>query len=130
MTKPQRGFSIFGLVFLITILSGVISILIKVLPPYMDFLTICDATAGTLAQPRMAMQTYDQIKKKIDTNLSINNISLSDYGDNALTLRKEDGNLYADVEYTVVKPVFESNDVVIEITMNFARTVEARASED
>jgi len=128
--KRQQGISFFGIIFLIAILSGVISIAIKVLPPYMDFLTICDATAGTLAQPRIAMQTYDQIKKKIDTNLSINNISLSDYDNDALTLRKEDGNVYADIEYTVVEPVFESQDVVIEITMNFSRTVEARASED
>jgi hypothetical protein len=126
----QRGFSFFGIIFLIAILSAVVSIAIKVLPPYMDFLTICDATAGTLAQPRISMQTYDQIKKKIDTNLSINNISLGQFGDDALTLRKEDGNVYADIEYTVVKPVFESSDVVIEITMNFSRTVEARASED
>lgn len=128
--KRQHGISFFGIMFMIAVLSGVISIGIKVLPPYMDFITICDATAGTLAQPRIAMQTYDQIKKKIDTNLSINNISLNDYEDGALKLRKEDGNVYADIEYTVVEPVFEGSDVLIEITMNFSRTVEARASED
>ena len=47
-----------------------------------------------------------------------------------MVLRKEDGVLYADIAYSVVEPVYEGTDMQLEITMNFARTVEARATDD
>jgi hypothetical protein len=128
--KKQHGFSIFGLVFMLAILSGVVSILIKVLPPYMDFITIADATQQTLEQPRISLQTQDNIRKKIATNLSINNIQLGAYGEDAIVLRREDGEMLADIDYTVEQPVFEGEEVQMVLHMHFARTVGASVSAE
>lgn len=128
-TMTQRGFSIFGLMFVLAFLGAIISVGIKVLPPYMDFLTIADATKQTLEQPRMALQRDDKVMSKIANQLSINNISLNSLEDDAIVLRREDGIIYADIDYTVVAPVFQSEEVNVDMNMHFVRTVEARATE-
>lgn len=127
--KTQRGFSIFGLIFLFAILAVIISVAVKVFPPYMDFLTIADATKQTLEQPRMALQSNDTVMKKLANQLSINNIRLSDYEKDAILLSRDNGVMSADIDYTVDAPVFTSEEVNIELNMHFTRTVEARASE-
>lgn len=127
--KNMQGFSFFGLLFLLAILSAVISVAIKIIPSYLDFLTVCDATKQTLAQPRMAMMTQDKIMEKIANQLSINNIRLSELEDDAIVLRREDGELIATIEYSVIKPVFTSEEFVIDLDMHFNRIVEASAAE-
>jgi len=128
--KMQRGFSFFALIFFIAILSAVVSIALKILPPYMDFLTIADATKQTIEQPRVALLRQDVIMGKIDNQLSINNISLSEYEKDAISLRTEGGRLIADIDYSVQAPVFTSEEVEIVVDMHFVRTVEARATDE
>lgn len=123
----QRGMSFFGVIFLIAIIGSLVSLGIKIIPPYIDFLTVKSATLETITHPRMGLQTNETILKKIDTQLSINNIKLKELeeGVDPITVSREEGLLVAEIDYTVVKPVFTSEEVAISVNLHFVKTLEA-----
>lgn len=123
----QRGMSFFGVIFLIAIIGSLVSLGIKIIPPYIDFLTVKGATLETITHPRMGLQSNDAILKKINTQLSINNIKLKELqeGVDPITLSREEGLLIAEIDYTVEKPVFTSEEIVISVNLHFAKTLEA-----
>lgn len=125
----QRGFSIFGALFLVAILAGIASIAIKIFPPWMDFRTISEATNSVISQPRMGLQRNDQILERIDRQLSINNIEIKSLGKDAITLSREDGSLVATIDYLVEKPVLERDSITININMQFYKTHEVALGE-
>lgn len=128
--RTQKGFSFFGLAFLLALIGGIISVALKIVPPYLDFLTISGATLETVKQPRIGLQTNAIILEKIDRQLSINNLHLRDLEKDAITLSREDGKLTADIDYTLNAPVFTSDDVEIGITMHFTKTHEVPLGSD
>lgn len=125
--NKQRGMSFFGIIFLIAIIGSLVSLGIKIIPPYIDFLTVKGATLETITHPRMGLQNNDAILKKIDTQLSINNIKLKELqeGVDPITVSRDEGLLIAEIDYTVVKPVFTSEEVMISVNLHFVKTLEA-----
>ncbi|MFZ5757504.1 MAG: DUF4845 domain-containing protein [Pseudomonadota bacterium] len=124
--RYQKGMSFFGLAFLLAILGVIVSLAVKIVPPYLDFLTISGATLETIKQPRIALQSDEAILKKIDNQLSINNIKLKELTEEkAITLSREDGTLTADIDYTLQKPVFTSETFEISLNLHFINTLEA-----
>lgn len=122
--RRQQGFSFFAIAFFLALLGGIISLSLKIIPPYMDFLTISSATLETLKQPRTGLQTNDVIRQRIDKQMSINNLRLSDYQEDALTLSREDGEMYAEIDYTVLQPVFDSENFQVALSLHFNKTHE------
>lgn len=129
MLKQQQGFSFFGLIFLIAIIGGIISIAIKIVPAYLDFLSVSEVTRNMINQPRMGLQRNDEIMRRIANQLSINNIRLSELGKDAIKLSRTDGMLTADIDYIVEKPVFQSDEMDININIHFATSHEANLEE-
>lgn len=127
--RRQQGISFFGVIFIIAIIGGIVSIAIKVVPPYLDYLSVSEVTRSVINQPRAALERNDQIMKKIENQLSINNIRLSDYDKDAIKLSRADGVLTADIDYYVEQPVFTSEEVEISINMHFVNSHEASAQE-
>ncbi len=125
----QQGFSFFGLIFLIAIIGGIISIAIKIVPPYLDFLSVSEVTRNMINQPRMGLQRNDEVMRRITNQLSINNIRLGELGKDAIKLSRADGVLTADIDYIVEKPVFQSEEMDININIHFATSHEASAEE-
>lgn len=123
----QRGMSFFGVLFLIALIGSLASLGIKIIPPYIDFLTVKGATLETITHPRMGLQSNETILKKIDTQLSINNIKLKELqeGVDPITVSREEGLLIAEIDYTVEKPVFTSEEVMISVNLHFVKTLEA-----
>lgn len=127
--RQEKGFSFFGVLFLIAILGGLVSVAIKVLPPWMDFMTISEATQNIIEQPRIGLQPNNKIMERIENQLSINNISLGSLGKDAITLSREDGTLVATIDYLVEQTVYQTEDVTININMQFNKTHEASLGE-
>lgn len=127
--RQEKGFSFFGVLFLIAILGGLVSVAIKVLPPWMDFMTISEATQNIIEQPRIGVQPNNKIMERIENQLSINNISLGSLGKDAITLSREDGTLVATIDYLVEQTVYQTEDVTININMQFNKTHEASLGE-
>ncbi len=122
--RRQQGFSFFALAFFLALIGGAVTLALKIIPPYMDFLTFSGATLETLKQPRMGLQTNDVIRSRIDTQLSINNLHLRDFQEDALTLSREDGALSAVIDYNIVQPVFDSEEFQIALNLHFNKTHE------
>lgn len=120
----QGGFSFFGVLFLLTILGSVVSIAVKVVPPWIDYLAVSEAVQSVLTQPRVGLQRHDEILAKIDKQLSINNIDVGALGDNPISLMRDGGTLTATIDYAVEKPVFTSEEVTININLQFYKTHE------
>ena len=129
MLKQQQGFSFFGLIFLIAIIGGIISIAIKIVPAYLDFLSVSEVTRDMINQPRMGLQRNDEVMRRIANQLSINNIRLGELGKDAVKLSRADGVLTADIDYIVEKPVFQSDEMDININIHFATSHEANLEE-
>lgn len=127
--RQQSGMSFFGVLFLVAIISGIVSIAIKIIPPWLDFLTVSSAVRSVLDQPRMGLQNTEDILKKVDTQLSINNIRIKDLGKNAVVVVREEGSVQVVIDYTVEKPVFAGDDTKITITMHFAKTHEVSSRD-
>lgn len=122
--RKQQGFSFFGLAFLLAIIASIVTIALKVIPPYIDFLTISGATLETIKQPRIGLQTNDIIMQRIDNQLSINNLHLSNYDKDAVVLSRGDGKLTAEIDYTLQEPVFTSDEFQIGLSLHFTKTHE------
>lgn len=128
--RKQQGFSFFSLAFILAMVAAAVSIALKIIPPYMDFLTFSGATLETLKQPRMGMQTNDIIRKKIDTQMSINNIHLHDFDADALSLARQDGVMVAEIDYTKEEMVFESENFQIALSLHFNKTHEVKLDSE
>jgi len=128
--RKQQGFSFFSLAFILAMIAGMVSLALKIIPPYMDFLTFSGATLETLKQPRIGMQTNDVIRKKIDTQMSINNLHLGDFGEDALPLARQDGVMVAEIDYTKEQMVFESENFQIALSLHFNKTHEVKLDSD
>lgn len=128
--RKQQGFSFFSLAFLLAAIGVVVSLALKIFPPYMDFLTFSSATLETIKQPRMGMQTNDVIRKKIDTQMSINNLHLRDFEEDALHLARQDGVMVAEIDYTKEQMVFESENFQIALNLHFNKTHEVKLDSD
>ncbi|MFZ5723989.1 MAG: DUF4845 domain-containing protein [Pseudomonadota bacterium] len=126
----QQGFSFFSLAFLLALIAGVISLALKIIPPYMDFLTFSGATLETMKQPRIGLQSNDAIVDRVDKQLSINNLHLRNFGEEALTMTRLDGVLTAEIDYTKVEPVFESEDFQIALSLHFSKVHEVNLNTD
>ncbi len=127
--RQQNGMSFFGILFLVAIISGIVSIAIKVIPPWLDFLTVSSAVGSVLDQPRMGLQNTEDILKKVGNQLSINNIRIADLGKNAIVLVREEGRVRAVIDYIVEKPVFAGDDTQITIKMHFVKTHEVSSRD-
>lgn len=120
----QGGFSFFGVLFFLAILGGIVSIVVKILPPWIDFMAVSEATQSVLAQPRIGLQRQDEVLAKIDKQLSINNIEINSLGDKPITLSRDGGVLTATIDYSVEQPMFSNEEVTININMQFYKTHE------
>lgn len=128
--RKQQGFSFFSIAFILAMIAGIISLALKIIPPYMDFLTFSGATLETLKQPRMGLQTNDVIRKKIDTQMSINNLHLNDFGPDALSLARQEGVMVAEIDYTKEQMVFESENFQIALNLHFNKIHEVTLDSD
>lgn len=122
--RQEKGLSFFGMLFLLAIVAGIVSMGIKIIPTYIDFMTISEATRSMLGQPRVGLMDSDNILKKIENQLSINNIRLRELGKDAIVIKRDDRGIEAVIDYVVEKPVFDGADMKIFLTMRFARTHE------
>lgn len=115
----QRGFSFFGIVLIIAVLGVFISVGIKIIPAYLDFFSVTSIVKKTLAEPRIASMRNDQIIERITTQLSINNIRLSELGKDALVIERDGADVIIYIDYYVEEPFYTSENSQVKISMHF-----------
>lgn len=111
--KTQDGVSLMGLVVVSALLIVVALVGMKVVPAYMEFLSVKKVLAAMKQEPLDTMSASD-IKKSFDKRANIAYISVVKGSD--LTIEKTSSGTAVNVEYQVIKPIAGNLSVLIDFS--------------
>ncbi|WP_052177706.1 DUF4845 domain-containing protein [Methylotenera sp. G11] len=111
--KTQNGVTLMGLVVVSALLVVVALVGMKVVPAYMEFLSVKKVLSAMKQEPLDTMSASD-IKKSFDKRANIAYISVVKGSD--LTIEKTSSGTTVNVEYQVVKPIAGNISVLIDFS--------------
>jgi hypothetical protein len=111
--KTQDGFTLTGLVLVSALLIVVALVGMKVVPAYMEFLSVKKVLSAMKQEPLDSMSA-SEIKKSFDKRATIAYISVVKGSD--LTIEKTSAGTTVDVEYQVIKPIAGNVSVLIDFS--------------
>jgi hypothetical protein len=111
--KTQDGVTLMGLVIGSVLLIVVALVGMKVVPAYMEFLSVKKVLTAMKQEPLDTMSASD-IKKSFDKRANIAYISVVKGSD--LTIEKTSSGTAVNVEYQVIKPIAGNLSVLIDFS--------------
>jgi hypothetical protein len=117
--KTQDGVSLMGLMVVSTLLIIVALVGMKVVPAYMEFLSVKKVLTAMEQDPLDTMSASD-IKKSFDKRANVAYISVVKGSD--LTIEKTSSGTVVSVEYQVVKPIAGN----LSVLLDFSTTSDAK----
>jgi hypothetical protein len=108
----QRGVTFIGLVLSIAGLIFVVSIGIKLYPPYVEFMTIKKAINRIANEPSFADMSPKDIKDNFDKSAAIDSIRV--ISSNDLVVAKGEGKPVVTAEYQVVVPIIANISALLD----------------
>jgi len=111
--KTQKGVTLLGLVVVSALLIVVALVGMKVVPAYMEFLSVKKVLSAMKQEPLDTMSASD-IKKSFDKRANIAYISVVKGSD--LTIEKTSSGTVVNVEYQVIKPIAGNISVLIDFS--------------
>lgn len=111
--KTQDGVTLMGLVVVSTLLIIVALVGMKVVPAYMEFLSVKKVLTAMKQEPLDTMSASD-IKKSFDKRANIAYISVVKGSD--LTIEKTSSGTAVNVEYQVIKPIAGNLSVLLDFS--------------
>jgi len=111
--KTQDGVSLMGLVVVSALLIVVALVGMKIVPAYMEFLSVKKVLTSMKQEPLDTM-TASEIKKSFDKRATIAYISVVKGSD--LTIEKTSSGTAVNVEYQVIKPIAGNISVLMDFS--------------
>jgi hypothetical protein len=111
--KTQGGISLTGLIVGSALLIAVTLVGMKIVPAYMEFLSVKKVLTAMKQEPLDTMSA-SEIKKSFDKRATIAYISVVKGSD--LTIEKTSAGTTVDVEYQVIKPIAGNVSVLIDFS--------------
>ena len=111
--KTQNGVTLMGLIVVSALLIIVVLVGMKVVPAYMEFLSVKKVLSAMKQEPLDTMSASD-IKKSFDKRANIAYISVVKGSD--LTIEKTSSGTVVNVEYQVIKPIAGNISVLIDFS--------------
>jgi len=111
--KTQNGVTLMGLVVVSALLIIVALVGMKVVPAYMEFLSVKKVLTAMKQEPLDTMSASD-IKKSFDKRANVAYISVVKGSD--LTIEKTSSGTVLNVEYQVIKPIAGNISVLIDFS--------------
>ena len=111
--KTQSGVTLMGLVVVSVLLIIVALVGMKVVPAYMEFLSVKKVLSAMKQEPLDTMSASD-IKKSFDKRANVAYISVVKGSD--LTIEKTSSGTEINVEYQVIKPIAGNISVLIDFS--------------
>lgn len=111
--KTQDGVSLMGLVVVSALLIVVALVGMKIVPAYMEFLSVKKVLTAMKQEPLDTMSASD-IKKSFDKRANIAYISVVKGSD--LTIEKTSSGTAVNVEYQVIKPIAGNISVLMDFS--------------
>lgn len=111
--KTQNGFTLTGLVVVSALLIVIALIGMKVVPAYMEFLSVKKVLTAMKQEPLDTM-SKNEIMKSFDKRANIAYISIVKGSD--LTIEKTSTGTVVNVEYQVIRPIAGNLSVLIDFS--------------
>jgi len=111
--KTQDGFTLTGLIVGSALLVAVALVGMKIVPAYMEFLSVKKVLSAMKQEPLDTMSA-SEIKKSFDKRATIAYISVVKGSD--LMIEKTSSGTTVDVEYQVIKPIAGNVSVLIDFS--------------
>jgi len=111
--KTQNGVTLMGLIVVSALLVVVALVGMKVVPAYMEFLSVKKVLSAMKQEPLDTMSVSD-IKKSFDKRANVAYISVVKGSD--LTIEKTSSGTVVNVEYQVIKPIAGNISVLIDFS--------------
>jgi len=111
--KTQNGFTLTGLVVVSALLIVIALIGMKVVPAYMEFLSVKKVLTAMKQEPLDTM-SKNEIMKSFDKRANIAYISVVKGSD--LTIEKTSTGTVVNVEYQVIRPIAGNLSVLIDFS--------------
>lgn len=110
MLKQQRGVTLVGLVVIIAVLGTFGTLAAKILPMYMENMTITSAIEESQKSIDLSKMKRSEIVAKLRKNLSVNNVT--NLPEDALVVQKRGSELYIMLDYERRTSFFDQIDLV------------------
>jgi uncharacterized membrane protein YhiD involved in acid resistance len=111
-SKNQQGLAFMPLVFTVTLLFIVISIVFKIAPAYLNHSKVVAMLEQLKQEASGEKKTESEIKASLTKRININNIDDITQGD--IAVNKQGNAFKVLINYEVVKPIYGNLSVLIE----------------
>ena len=111
-SKNQQGLGFMPLVFTVTLLFIVISIVFKIAPAYLNHSKVVAMLEQLKQEATGEKKTESEIKASLTKRININNIDDITQGD--IAVNKQGNAFKVLINYEVVKPIYGNLSVLIE----------------
>lgn len=111
--KTQNGFTLTGLVVISVLLISAALLGMKIVPAYMEFLSVKKVLTAMRQEPLDTMSA-SEIKRSFDKRADVAYISVVKGSD--LTIEKTSSGTAVNVEYQVIKPIAGNLSVLIDFS--------------
>lgn len=113
MTRSrQHGMGIFGILGVLAMLGFFAMCIIKMTPPYLEFLSIRDIVTDIVKDPDSVDKSSSEIRRKLDYTFNTNQIYELDWKD--IEVYRKKGRHYIDARYEVRMPIMWRIDAVLK----------------
>ena len=113
MTRSrQHGMGIVGILGVLAMLGFFAMCIIKMTPPYLEFLSIRDIVTDIVKDPDSVDKSSSEIRRKLDYTFNTNQIYELDWKDVEVYQKK--GRHYIDARYEVRMPIMWRIDAVLK----------------
>jgi len=113
MTRSrQHGMGIFGILGVLAMLGFFAMCIIKMTPPYLEFLSIRDIVTDIVKDPDSVDKSSSEIRRKLDYTFNTNQIYELDWKD--VEVYRKKGRHYIDARYEVRVPIMWRIDAVLK----------------
>ncbi len=113
MTRSrQHGMGIFGILGVLAMLGFFAMCIIKMTPPYLEFLSIRDIVTDIVKDPDSVDKSSSEIRRKLNYTFNTNQIYELDWKD--VEVYRKKGRHYIDARYEVRMPIMWRIDAVLK----------------
>jgi len=112
MRRHQSGMSIFGILAILVMLGFFALCIIRLSPPYTEFLSVRDIVLRTVNDPESISASTHDIRRRFDNVFNTNQIYELDPKD--IKIFNKNGKRYIDARYEVRLPIIWRIDAVLK----------------
>jgi hypothetical protein len=120
--KKQRGFSLFGWLFILILLGLLAIATLRILPLYLDYFTVVDIVERLYEDGSAAKDTPRALREKLNKRFRTNNLWDLDSKDVVHIGRDRSRGTVLEIRYEVRTPLFYNLSVIANFEKTFGKS--------